>query len=160
MAGSLNRVQLIGHVGGDPEIRNTQAGKRITNFSIATSEQWRDKNNGEMREKTEWHRCVCFNENLTKVIEQYVKKGSKIFIEGSLATRKWTDKDDIERYSTEVTMQGFDCRLILLDRAEGGKRPPPADSPDDYGAQKARTSRQTPKDEKPPYDDLNDEIPF
>lgn len=114
MAGSVNRVILLGNVGADPEIRRTQAGKPIANIRLATSESWRDAN-GERKEKTEWHTVVCFNEGLCKVIENYVKKGSKIYIEGALQTRKWQDQSGNDRYSTEVVLQGFNCTLTLLD---------------------------------------------
>jgi single-strand DNA-binding protein len=115
MAGSVNKVILVGNVGKDPEIRRTQDGRPIANFSIATSESWRDKNSGEKKEKTEWHRVVVFNENLCKVIEQYVKKGSKLYIEGALQTRKWQNKEGQEQYSTEVVLQGFNGTLTMLD---------------------------------------------
>lgn len=120
MAGSVNKVILIGNLGADPEIRRTQDGRPIANLRIATSESWRDKNTGERREKTEWHRVVVFNEGLCKVIEQYVKKGSKIYIEGALQTRKWTDQSGQERYSTEVVLQGFNSTLTMLDSRSGG----------------------------------------
>ncbi len=120
MAGSVNKVILVGNLGQDPEIRRTQDGKAIANFSIATSESWRDRNTGERREKTEWHRIVCFNEGLTKVIEQYVKKGSKVYIEGQLQTRKWQDQQGQDRYTTEVVLQGFNSNLTMLDSRNGG----------------------------------------
>ena len=120
MAGSLNKVMLIGNLGRDPEIRRTQDGRAIANFSIATSESWRDKNTGERKEKTEWHRIVCFSEGLNRVIEQYVKKGTKVFVEGQLQTRKWTDQAGVEKYSTEVVLQGFNGTLTLLDTRGGG----------------------------------------
>ena len=120
MAGSVNKVILIGNLGRDPEIRRTQDGRPIANLSIATSETWRDKNTGERKEKTEWHRVVVFNEGLCKVIEQYVKKGSKVYIEGALQTRKYTDKDGHEKYSTEVVLQGFNSVLTMLDGRSGG----------------------------------------
>src|SRR5882672_12330642 len=107
MAGSVNKVILLGNLGRDPEVRHTQDGKAIVNLSLATSENWRDKQTGERREKTEWHRVVIFNENLAKVAEQYLKKGSKIYIEGQLQTRKWQDQQGQDRYSTEVVLQGF-----------------------------------------------------
>ena len=115
MAGSVNKVTLIGNVGRDPEIRRTQDGKAIANLSIATSETWKDRNSGEKREKTEWHRVVVFHEGLTKVIEQYVKKGSKLYVEGQLQTRKWTDQSGVEKYATEVVLQPFGSTLVLLD---------------------------------------------
>jgi single-strand DNA-binding protein len=120
MAGSVNKVILIGNLGADPEIRRTQDGRPIANLRIATSETWRDKNTGERKEKTEWHRVVVFNEGLCKVIEQYVKKGSKLYIEGALQTRKWQDKDGQDRYSTEVVLQGFNSVLTMLDSRAGG----------------------------------------
>jgi single-strand DNA-binding protein len=121
MAGSVNKVILIGNVGADPEIRRTQDGRPIANLRIATSETWRDRNSGERREKTEWHTVVVFNEGLCKVIEQYVKKGAKLYIEGALQTRKWQDQQGQDRYSTEVVLQGFGSTLTMLDgRGEGG----------------------------------------
>ena len=121
MAGSVNKVILVGNVGKDPEIRRTQDGRPIANLSIATSESWRDKATGEKKEKTEWHRVVIFSEPLCKVVEQYVKKGAKLYIEGALQTRKWTDKDGVEKYSTEVVLQGFNSSLTMLDGAGGGR---------------------------------------
>ena len=120
MAGSVNKVILVGNVGKDPEIRRTQDGRPIANLSIATSETWRDKNTGERREKTEWHRVVVFNENLCKTIEQYVKKGAKLYIEGQLQTRKWQDQQGQDRYSTEVVLQGFSATLTMLDSRNSG----------------------------------------
>ena len=122
MAGSVNKVILIGNVGADPEIRRTQDGRPIANLRIATSESWRDRNSGERREKTEWHTVVVFNEGLCKVVEQYVKKGAKLYIEGALQTRKWQDQSGNDRYSTEVVLQGFGSTLTMLDGrgGEGG----------------------------------------
>lgn len=121
MAGSVNKVILIGNVGADPEIRRTQDGRPIANLRIATSESWRDRNSGERKEKTEWHTVVVFNEGLCKVVEQYVKKGAKLYIEGALQTRKWQDQNGNDRYSTEVVLQGFNSTLTMLDgRGEGG----------------------------------------
>ena len=133
MAGSVNKVILVGNVGKDPEIRRTQDGRPIANLSLATSENWRDKATGERKEKTEWHRVVVFSEPLCKVIEQYVKKGSKLYIEGQLQTRKWTDKDGAEKYSTEVVLQGFNGSLTMLDGrpGAGGMQ---ENSQADYGA--------------------------
>jgi single-strand DNA-binding protein len=121
MAGSVNKVILVGNVGKDPEIRRTQDGRPIANLNIATSESWRDKATGEKKEKTEWHRVVIFSEPLCKIVEQYVKKGAKLYIEGQLQTRKWTDKDGAEKYSTEVVLQGFNGSLTMLDGAGGGR---------------------------------------
>lgn len=133
MAGSVNKVILIGNLGKDPEIRRTQDGRPIANLRVATTDTWRDKNSGERREKTEWHSVVIFNENLCKVAEQYLRKGSKVYIEGALQTRKWQDQSGADRYSTEVVLQGFGGTLTMLDgrpgaggMAEGGQA--------DYGA--------------------------
>ena len=119
MAGSVNKVILIGNLGADPEIRRTQDGRPVANLRLATSESWRDKTTGERREKTEWHRVVIFNENLCRIAEQYLKKGSKVYLEGALQTRKWQDQSGQDRYSTEVVLQGFRGELTLLDRAGG-----------------------------------------
>ncbi|MBC7283078.1 single-stranded DNA-binding protein [Hoeflea sp.] len=121
MAGSVNKVILIGNLGADPDIKRTQDGRPIANLSVATSDSWRDKNTGERREKTEWHRVVIFNEGLCKIAENYLKKGSKVYIEGQLQTRKWTDQSGQDKYSTEVVLQGFNGNLTMLDgRSEGG----------------------------------------
>ena len=120
MAGSVNKVILVGNLGKDPEIRRTQDGRPIANLSIATSETWRDKGTGERKENTEWHRVVIFNEGLCKVAEQYLKKGAKVYIEGALQTRKWTDQSGVEKYSTEVVLQGFNSTLTMLDGRGGG----------------------------------------
>jgi len=120
MAGSVNKVILIGNLGADPEIKRTQDGRPIANLRIATSETWRDKNSGERKEKTEWHRVVIFNEGLCKVAEQYLKKGAKVYIEGQLQTRKWTDQSGVEKYSTEVVLQNFNSTLTMLDGRNGG----------------------------------------
>jgi len=119
MAGSVNKVILIGNLGADPEIRRTQDGRPVANLRLATSDSWRDKATGERKEKTEWHRVVIFNENLCRIAEQYLKKGSKVYIEGQLQTRKWQDQSGQDRYSTEVVLQGFRGELTLLDRAGG-----------------------------------------
>jgi single-strand DNA-binding protein len=120
MAGSVNKVILIGNLGADPEIRRTQDGRPIANLRVATSESWRDKNTGERKEKTEWHRVVIFNEQLCKIAEQYLKKGAKVYLEGALQTRKWTDQQGQEKYSTEVVLQGFNATLTMLDGRSGG----------------------------------------
>ncbi|MGE0846657.1 MAG: single-stranded DNA-binding protein [Flavobacteriaceae bacterium] len=121
MAGSVNKVILIGNLGADPEIRRTQSGSPVANLRLATSESWRDKNSGERRERTEWHRVVIFNEGLCRIAEQYLKKGSKIYVEGQLQTREWEDQSGQKRYSTEVVLQGFNSVLTMLDgRGEGG----------------------------------------
>ncbi|MEC9175115.1 MAG: single-stranded DNA-binding protein [Pseudomonadota bacterium] len=121
MAGSVNKVTLIGNLGRDPEVRSTQDGMKIVNLSLATSENWKDRNSGERRERTEWHRVVIFNENLARVAEQYLRKGSKIYVEGQLQTRKWTDQNGQDRYTTEVVLQRYRGELTMLDgRGEGG----------------------------------------
>ena len=120
MAGSVNKVILVGNLGKDPEVRRMQDGRPVVNMSVATSESWRDKATGERKEKTEWHRVVIFNEGLAKIAEQYLKKGSKVYLEGALQTRKWTDQQGVEKYSTEVVLQGFNSALTMLDRAGGG----------------------------------------
>ena len=137
MAGSLNKVMLIGNLVADPEIRRTQDGRPIANIRLATNETWRDKATGERKEKAEYHRVVIFNEGLCKVVEQYVKKGSKVYLEGALQTRKWTDKDGVEKYSTEVVLQGFNSTLTMLDtqsghdRTQSGSKPEMAGTADD-----------------------------
>jgi len=160
MAGSVNKVILIGNLGADPEVRRTQDGRPIVNLRVATSDSWRDKATGERREKTEWHRVVIFNEGLCRVAEQYLKKGSKVYLEGSLQTRKWQDKDGQDRYSTEVVLQGFNSQLTMLDRAGGGS----VEGGDDFGSSGPSATRER----KPALagagggrrDDMDDEIPF
>ena len=156
MAGSVNKVILVGNLGADPEIRRTQDGRPIANLRIATSESWRDKNTGERKEKTEWHRVVVFNEGLCKVIEQYLKKGAKVYIEGALQTRKWTDQSGQERYSTEVVLQGFNSTLTMLDGRSGGGSSGGGDygSSDDFGGSSSGGGRGSFSQ------DLDDEIPF
>ncbi|MBX2830811.1 MAG: single-stranded DNA-binding protein [Rhodospirillales bacterium] len=135
MAGSVNKVILVGNLGRDPEIRFTQAGKKIANFSIATSEQWRDRQSGERRERTEWHRIVVFNEGLADVVERFVKKGSKLYIEGVLRTRKWQGQDGKDNYTTEIVLEGFNSNLTMLDNrgGEGGGTGGGASSGGGYG---------------------------
>ncbi|MCT8974047.1 single-stranded DNA-binding protein [Microbaculum sp. A6E488] len=120
MSGSVNKVILVGNLGADPEIRRTQDGRPIANLRVATTETWRDRNSGERRERTEWHRVVIFNEGLCKIAEQYLRKGSKVYIEGQLQTRKWQDQSGQDRYSTEVVLQGFNSALTMLDARGGG----------------------------------------
>ncbi|MEP9397958.1 single-stranded DNA-binding protein [Mesorhizobium sp. KR2-14] len=160
MSGSINKVILVGNLGADPEIRRTNAGDPIANLRIATSESWRDKNTGERKEKTEWHTVVIFNENIAKVAEQYLKKGSKVYVEGALQTRKWTDQNGIERYTTEVVLQKFRGELAMLS-SSGGNRPPAPNGQDEYGSQSGAHDRGS-------YGqgggntnrDFDDEIPF
>lgn len=152
MAGSINKVILVGNLGRDPETRATQDGREITNLTIATSDSWKDKQTGERKEKTEWHRVVILNDNLVTVAKNYLKKGSKVYIEGSLQTRKWTDKDNQERYSTEVVLQGYGSNLTMLDR--------PSDrsgSSSDYSQEQTYSASRS---SKPVAEHLDDEIPF
>jgi single-strand DNA-binding protein len=150
MAGSLNKVILIGNLGRDPEVRRLNSGDPVVNLSVATSENWRDKASGERKERTEWHRVVIFNENLAKVAENYLRKGSKIYIEGQLQTRKYTDKDGVEKYSTETVLQRYRGELVMLDTRGGG----------DGSDRQAATSGAG--DSGPSFErnDLDDEIPF
>lgn len=153
MAGSVNKVILVGNLGADPEIRSLNSGAQIANLRLATSEQWRDKATGEKRERTEWHRVVIFNENLSKVAEKYLRKGSKVYIEGQIQTRKWTDKEGQDRYTTEIVLQRFRGELQMLDgRASGG-------AVSDQGSDGALNE---PKPSEPSGNDfdLDDEIPF
>ena len=153
MAGSVNKVILVGNLGKDPEIRRTQDGRPIANLSVATSETWRDKATGERKEKTEWHRVVIFSEGLAKVAEQYLKKGAKVYIEGQLQTRKWTDQSGVEKYSTEVVLQGFNSTLTMLDgRGGDGGGDRMERAPAMAGAGEGSRSFQRA--------DLDDEIPF
>lgn len=156
MAGSVNKVILVGNLGANPEIRTTQAGNKVAGFSLATSDVWKDKASGEKKERTEWHRVVVFNEHLVEVVERFLKKGSKVYLEGSNQTRKWTDRDGVERYTTEVVIQRFKGELALLD-AKGNGGPPPADDPDSYGTTRNRDSGGGSGWEPPP---LDDDIPF
>ena len=155
MAGSVNKVILVGNLGRDPEIRSTQDGTRIANLSLATSENWRDRNTGERRERTEWHRVVIFNERLAEVAEKYLRKGSKIYVEGQLQTRKWTDQSGQDRYTTEVVLQRFRGELTMLDSRAGGG--------DDFGGggYSGGGGGAPPATGGPgPGGDLDDEIPF
>jgi len=168
MAGSVNKVILVGNLGRDPEIRFTQSGQKIANMSVATSETWRDKQSGERREKTEWHRVVVFDERLADIVEKYIKKGSKVYLEGALQTRKWTGNDGIEKYTTEVVLQRFSGVLTMLDSAgsgggggyggggggnDGGG--PSWDGPDNGGSGGGQSGGGS-----APGGDLDDEIPF
>ncbi len=165
MAGSVNKVILVGNLGADPEIKRTQDGRPIANLSVATSDTWRDKNTGERKEKTEWHRVVIFSEGLCKIAEQYLKKGAKVYLEGQLQTRKWQDKDGKDRYSTEVVLQNFNSTLTMLD----GKN---SSSGGSFGAEEGGGDfgSSGPSRSAPPRrvaaggggrgDDMNDDIPF
>ena len=150
MSGSVNKVMLVGNLGRDPEIRTTQSGTRVANLSLATSERWRDSNTGEQRERTEWHRVVIFNERLVDIAERFLRKGSKLFLEGQLQTRKWTDQSGQDRYTTEVVLQRYRGELTMLDSrasAEGGALRDAAAEPE----MAATTAGGN---------DLDDEIPF
>jgi single-strand DNA-binding protein len=174
MAGSVNKVILVGNLGRDPEVRYTQSNQKIVHLAIATSERWKDRQSGEQREKTEWHRVVIFNENLADVAERYLQKGRPVYLEGQLQTRKWTDQSGVEKYTTEIVLQRFRGELVLLggaggvdtgsdDRSYGGGQD------DDYGSRPAAPARpaQRPADRAPAagggrsmQDDLDDDIPF
>ena len=161
MAGSVNKVILVGNLGAEPEVRTLPSGNKVVNLSVATSENWRDKNSGERKEKTEWHRVVIFSEGLARVAEQYLHKGSKVYLEGQLQTRKWQDQAGQDKYSTEVVLQGFNSNLTMLDgRSEGGgdnvgfSGPPSARS---EGGGNNRRSSNTPAFESAGMDD---DIPF
>ena len=166
MAGSVNKVMLVGNVGKDPETRTFNNGGKVCNFSLATSETWRDKQSGEKRDKTEWHNIAIFNENLVKVVENYVKKGSKLYIEGQLQTRKWQDRDGNDKYTTEVVLQRFRGELVLLDsRGSGGGGGGGGGYSQDRGGygnmDQGGGSRSASAMEGPKEDfDLDDEIPF
>jgi single-strand DNA-binding protein len=163
MAGSVNKVILVGNLGRDPEIRSTQDGLRIANLSLATSETWRDKGSGERKEKTEWHRVAVFNERLVDVIEKYVKKGAKLYIEGQLQTRKWTDKDGQDRYTTEVVLGRFNGQLTMLDGRGGGGEGFSGSSDDDMAPASrpvAGGGMSRGGGRAPAAQDLDDEIPF
>jgi single-strand DNA-binding protein len=175
MAGSVNKVILVGNLGRDPEIRSTQDGQRIANFTLATSESWRDRTSGERKERTEWHRVAIFNENLVGVAEKYLRKGSKVYVEGQLQTRKWQDQQGQERYTTEIVLSRFRGELTMLDGArDGAGRGGMAEGGfDDYGAEPAMasSSRAAPMGagsmgnggrggRSSTANDLDDDIPF
>lgn len=147
MANSINKVTLIGNVGRDPEIRTTQDGKEIASITLATSESWKDRASGERKERTEWHRIVIFADGLVNIIKNYVKKGSKIYIEGSLQTRKWVDNAGVERYTTEIVLQNFNSALLMLD---GGRSAGGSDSSDSMGSGMSSFAAE----------EIDDEIPF
>jgi len=144
MAGSVNKVILVGNLGADPESRSFNNGGKVVNLRIATSESWKDKNSGERKEKTEWHSVAIFSEGLAGVAERYLRKGSKVYLEGQLQTRKWQDQSGNDRYSTEVVLQGFNAVLVLLDKNEGGQS----------SGQSSSQSRG------PSHADLDDDVPF
>jgi single-strand DNA-binding protein len=173
MAGSVNKVILVGNLGRDPEIRSTNDGTRIANLALATSENWRDRNSGERKERTEWHRVVIFNERLVEIAEKYLRKGSKIYVEGALQTRKWTDNQGMERFSTEVVLQRFRGELTMLDGGRGsGAMEGGADYDDSYMGGETRSagsgsgggfgggSGGGSRSRTPVSADIDDEIPF
>jgi single-strand DNA-binding protein len=170
MAGSVNKVILVGNLGADPEIRRTQDGRPIVNLRVATTDTWRDKGSGERKERTEWHRVVIFSEGLAKVAEQYLKKGSRVYLEGQLQTRKWQDQGGQDRYSTEVVLQNFSSQMVLLDRAGGGGGGFGGDdNGSDFGASsgssgasggRSAPARQPALAGAGRRDDMDDEIPF
>lgn len=164
MAGSVNKVILIGNLGRDPEIRTMQSGGRVCNLSVATSESWKDRNSGERREKTEWHRVVIFNDALVGVCERYLRKGSKVYLEGQIETRKWTDQSGVEKYSTEVVLRPYRGELTMLDGrqdgAGGGGGGGYESGPRDDGGQRGGSSGGGYNPGPSGGDDLDDEIPF
>lgn len=157
MAGSVNKVILIGNLGADPEIRNNGAGEPIVNLRLATTDSWRDKNSGERKEKTEWHRVTIFGQLAKVVRDLHLEKGAKIYAEGSVQTRKW-QKDGVDQYTTEIVLQNFGAQLIALDSKGEGNRPPPADGPDQYGTTRSRPTSGAPAGKGGFSDD--DSIPF
>ena len=159
MAGSVNKVILVGNLGKDPEIRTLGSGDKVANLRIATSESWRDRNSGERKEKTEWHQVVIFNENLVKVAENYLKKGSKVYVEGALQTRKWTDQQGVEKYSTEIVLQKFRGELTMLDGRNQGEGPEEGGYSSGGGFQASRPAQSSGPRESFAAD-LDDEIPF
>lgn len=157
MASSLNKVILIGNVGRDPEVRTTQDGREVASFSIATSESWKDKMSGDRKERTEWHRIVIFSQPLVNIVKSYIKKGSKLYVEGSLHTRKWNDQAGVEKTTTEIVLQSYQGTLVMLDNRQGGG------AGGGYGQDNSAPAREpTHIDEKPEYaaEHLDDEIPF
>jgi single-strand DNA-binding protein len=165
MAGSVNKVILVGNLGKDPKVARLNSGDSVVSFSLATSESWRDKSSGERKEKTEWHNIVIFNENIGKVVEQYCKKGTKVYVEGQLQTRKWTDQSGVEKYTTEVVLQKFRGELTLLDSRNSGE------SSESFGGGESRSSgaafgRSSPVEKRPALAssssgaDIDDDIPF
>lgn len=159
MAGSVNKVIIIGNLGRDPEVRAMQTGARVANLSIATGESWKDKNTGERREKTEWHRVVIFNDGLVTICEKYLRKGSKVYIEGQIETRKWTDQSGVEKYTTEIVLRPFRGELTMLDsrNSDGGGF---GDSSQPMSAGGGNQGQGSSQQQAPVMDDFEDEIPF
>ena len=160
MSGSVNKVILLGNLGRDPEVRSTQDGMKIVNLNIATSERWKDRNSGDQRERTEWHRVVIFNENLARIAEQYLRKGSTVYLEGQLQTRKWTDQQGVEKYTTEVVLQRYRGELTLLGSRNEGTATMSSSGGADQNSIEA--SGMTSGSAMPPMagDDFDDDIPF
>lgn len=156
MAGSVNKVIIIGNLGADPEMRSTQDGRPVANLRVATTDSWRDKASGERRERTEWHRVVIFNEGLCRIAEQYLKKGSKVYLEGQLQTRKWQDQEGRDRYTTEVVLQGFNAQLTMLDSRAGGGASSSESGEGGFGRSGAMEESGGESFDK----ELDDEIPF
>jgi single-strand DNA-binding protein len=158
---SINKVILVGNVGQDPEIRNTSDGREIANFSLATSESWKDKNTGEKKEKTEWHRIVVFSSGLAGIVKNYVKKGAKLYVEGQLQTRKWTDNSGVDKYTTEIVLQNFNGTLQILDstKREGGSSDYNNYDRNDSGS-KASSNKKDSNDSNNFAEELDDDIPF
>jgi single-strand DNA-binding protein len=162
MAGSVNKVILVGNLGADPEVRTLPSGNKVVNLSVATSESWRDKNSGERKEKTEWHRVVIFSEGLVRIAEQYLKKGAKVYLEGALQTRKWQDQSGADKYSTEVVLQGFNSTLTMLDgRGEGGGESTGFSGPPSSRSE-GRSEGRRPAASAPAFESsgMDDDIPF
>ena len=157
MAGSVNKVILIGNLGADPEIRRTQDGRPIANLRLATSDSWRDKATGERREKTEWHRVVIFNDKLVEIVEKYLRKGAKVYLEGALRTRKWTDNSGQEHYTTEVVLERYRGEIVMLDTRNGGRGAGDEQSAEDYAPTDGAGGSS---ERRPPVQDLDDSIPF
>ncbi|MEK9966494.1 MAG: single-stranded DNA-binding protein [Rhodospirillaceae bacterium] len=161
MSGSVNKVMLVGNLGRDPEIRSMQSGDKVCNLSVATSERWKDRNSGEMQEKTEWHRVVIFDQKLVDVAERYLQKGAKVFLEGQLQTRKWTDQSGQDKYTTEVVLQRFRSEMVMLDSRGGGQGGGGYDSQSDYGGGGGQPAMAAAGGGgMGGGDDLDDEIPF
>src|SRR5690554_6682937 len=161
MAGSVNKVILVGNLGADPEIRRLNSGEPVVNLRIATSESWRDRSSGERRERTEWHSVVIFNDNLAKVAEQYLKKGAKVYVEGQLQTRKWQDQNGNERYTTEIVLQKFRGELQMLDTRSGGGEGGQVGYSGGGSSRGSDYGQSAPSDTGGGYSrDLDDEIPF
>ena len=158
MAGSLNKVTLIGNLGNDPEVRSMNNGNEVCNLSIATSESWKDKNTGERKDKTEWHRVVIFSPGLINVCKNYLKKGSKVYLEGALQTRSW-EQDGQKKYTTEVVLQGFDSKMVMLDSRNAGGQSAGGFN-DNQSGFAAQPSANTGSAAPAPIDELEDEIPF